>query len=118
MTGREAAATLLAAAAVFVHTCRRLLPQVTITTRRHYRHSHRHRHRRHLVRYIFTTTVVILVARSRYPELCSTTGRQVETVLTCTCVPLSRTRIFIFYNILDVLAKNQYIFYMGRREVV
>jgi len=96
--------------AVFVHTCRRLLPQViTITTRRHYRH----RRRRHLVRYIFKTTMVIPVARSRYPELCSTTGRPVETVHTC---PAKQYADFLFFIMFPAyLKKHNTFFYMGRR---
>jgi len=111
--------------AVFVPTCRRLLPQVTITI---------------LVVIvviivivvaaaaviwcvvIFTTTVEIPVARSRYPELCSTAGRPVETsVPTCTYVPLSRMRIFIFLRYSRRTRKNTthffvfFFIYTGRR---
>lgn len=106
MTGRAAAATiLLGAAAVFVHTCRRLLLQVTITAHR----------RRHLVCYIFTTTAVIPVARSRYPELLNTTDRLVEAVHTCMYLrPAKPYADFdFFYNISEVPAKARFIFYMG-----
>jgi len=101
MTGRAAAATLLGAAAVFVHTCRRLLLQVTITTRRH--------RRRHLwcVVYSRRRRWYLLHGRGIRISSAQPTGRSNQCIRVCTCVPLSRTLIFIFYNISEVLVQRR-----------